>query len=534
MSAGLAMGAAYVYREAMAAAPEDYEIERQQVDSELGRIEDATGKVVRDLKVSAERIEKRVDTKLAAIFEAHEAMLLDPSLHQEIRREIDGELVNAEHALVRVFRRWERKFREMSAEEHRHKADDMADLGRRILLQMAGVKTTALEMMPAGRVLVARRLLPSDTVALPRRSVVAIVLESGGPGSHAALLARAMGIPTVAQLDQATERIADGELLIVDGLTGQVILRPDADTQARCQKSIGTLRNAGSEARQRCHESAQMLDGTAVAVLANVGCREDAVAAADCGADGIGLFRLEQYYLARKTPPTAEELLVELREISAPLQGKPITVRLLDLGGDKPLPFLKLPREENPFLGQRGVRLLLKYPELITTQLRALLSFSRDHDVRILVPMVTFASEMAFVRERLVALARELGLEKMPPLGAMIELPAAALCIPELLPHTAFLKIGTNDLTQFTMAASRENPQVSDYFVDDHPAVLRLVRLVIAEGGDVPIEVCGELAGRADAVPKLLELGVRALSVAPPLIPGIKEIIRKTAPKQQA
>lgn len=529
MSSGLAIGQAYVYREATAAAPESYDIEPHQVDSELVRIEEATAKVVRDLKVSAQRIEKRVDARLTAIFEAHEAMLQDPSLRDEIRREIDGELVNAEHALIRVFRRWERKFREMSAEEHQHKADDMADLQRRVLLQMAGVKTTALETMPEGRVLVARRLLPSDTVALPRRAVAAIVLESGGPGSHAALLARAMGIPTVSQVAQATEKIADGDLLIVDGFSGEVSLRPDAAEQARCKKQMDDLRGAGSQARNRCQESARMPDGTEVSVLANVGCREDAATAAECGADGIGLYRVEQYYLSRKTPPTAEELLVELREISAPLKGKPVTVRLLDLGGDKPLPFLKLPPEDNPFLGRRGVRLLLKYPELITTQLRALLSFSREHDVRILVPMVTLASEMADVRERLVTAAREMGIEKIPPLGAMIELPAAALCVPALLQHTEFLGIGTNDLTQYTMAASRENPLVGDYFVDDHPAVLRLVRLVVDEGGGVPIEVCGELAGRSEAVAQLLALGIRALSVAPPLVPAIKETIRKTS-----
>lgn len=528
MSSGLAIGEAYVYREATAATPEAYDIDRHQVDSELVRIEEATAKVVRDLKVSAHRIEKRVDAKVAAIFEAHEAMLLDPSLRQEIRREIDGELVNAEHALIRVFRRWERKFRQMSVEEHQHKADDLVDLRRRLLLQMAGVKTTALEIMPEGRVLVARRLLPSDTVALPRRSVAAIVLESGGPGSHAALLARAMGIPTVAQVAQATDRIVDGDLVIVDGFSGEVLLRPDEAAQAQCKRRMDELRDAGSQARTRCHQKARTADGTEVSVFANVGCREDAAAAAECGADGIGLYRVEQYYLSRKTPPTAEELLAELREVVAPMNGKPVTVRLLDLGGDKPLPFLTLPAEDNSFLGRRGVRLLLKYPDLITTQLRALLSFSREHDVRVLVPMVTFASEMAQVGERFAAIAREMGIDQLPPLGAMIELPAAALCVPDLLQHAGFFGIGTNDLTQFTMAASRENPQVSDYFADDHPAVLRLIRLAVQESGGVPVEVCGELAGRADSVSKLLDLGIRALSVAPPLIPVIKDRIRST------
>lgn len=530
MASGLAMGQAYVYRDAQSTIPAVCDIERHEVDNELSRIEEATARVVHDLKVSARRIEKRVDAKLSAIFEAHEAMLMDPLLRGEIRQEIDCELVNAEHALNRVFRRWERKFREMSTEGLQLRADDLADLRRRLLLQMAGVNTTPLEMMPEGRVLVARQLLPSDTVALPRRSVVAIVVESGGPGSHAALLARAMGIPTVAQVERATERIADGDLLLVDGFAGDVVLRPDEDQQSDCQRRMGGLQQVGQQAMGRCRESARRPDGTEVAVYANVGSREDADAAAHFGADGIGLYRMEQYYLSRQTPPSAEELLAELREIGAPLKGRPLNVRLLDLGGDKPLPFLKLPPEDNAFLGRRGVRLLLKFPDLITTQFRALLSLSQDHDVRVLVPMVTLASEMAQVRERLVAVAREMGIDQLPPLGAMIELPAAALCVPDILRNAEFLGIGTNDLTQYTMAASRENPYVSDYYVDDHPAVLRLIRLVVEEGGGVPIEVCGELAGRPDAVAKLLGLGIRALSVAPPLIPQIKEIIRETEP----
>jgi len=527
MSPGLASGNAFVYREAMAAAPEAYDIERHQVEAEFLRINRAADTVIEDLKVSASRIEERLDAKVAAIFQAHEAMLQDPILRQEIRKEIETELVNAEDALTRVFRRWERRFREMTEETHRHLADDMADLGRRLLLEMAGVKTTALEMMPEGRVLVARRLLPSDTVAMPRCSVVGIVVENGGPGSHAALLARAMGIPIVGEVPKATELIADDDVVMIDGFFGDVIVRPDEATQAEYRTKVSGLQATMSEARRLCREPARTRDGASVDVMANVGCVEDSVSAAENGADGVGLYRMEQYYLSRKTPPTEEELVATLHKIGGPMKGKPITARLLDLGGDKPLPFLKLPAEDNPFLGRRGLRLLLRYPDLMTTQLRALLTFSNEHDLRILVPMVTLADEMAQVRRRLEELAREMGVKKIPPLGAMIEVPAAALTIPDILKHADFFSIGTNDLTQYTMAAERENPLVSDYFADDHPAVLRLIRLVVEEGGGVPIEVCGELASRIDIVPTLLRLGIRALSVASPLIPGIKEAVRR-------
>jgi phosphotransferase system enzyme I (PtsI) len=524
-SPGVVIGPAFVYRERLAEAPPPYDIQQHQVEDEVARVDRAMEGVQANLQVSARRIEKRVDAKLAAIFEAHGAILRDPVLRQEIRREVENELVNAEHALVHVLRRWERKFRGLAEEGLRQRADDIVDLGRRLLQEMAGVETTPLEKMPEGRILIARRLLPSDTVALPRRAVLGIVLEFGGPGSHAALLARGMGIPTVTLAPGAAEQIVDDEEVIVDGTDGDVIARPDAAMRERYARKSDAVQAPLSAARGRCHETAKTCDGTAIRVLANVGCREEAVAAAEYGADGVGLCRLEQFYLSRKVPPTADELLAELREMFAPLQGKPITIRLLDLGGDKPLPFLKLPIEDHPFLGRRGVRLLLRFPDLITTQLRALLEFARAQEVHILVPMVTLARDMAQIRERLTALAAETG-RPAPPLGAMIETPAAALTVGDLRRHADFLSLGTNDLTQYTMAAGRENPLVAEYFQEDHPAVLRLVRMVVEEATGAPVEVCGELAGQLDAVPTLRKLGVRALSVAPPLVPSVKEAVR--------
>jgi phosphoenolpyruvate-protein phosphotransferase len=530
ISSGLVIGSAFVYHErqleALAGADE---IEEHQIEEEVQRIERATVTVAEDLRVSASRIEADTNAKLGAIFEAHEAMLQDPGLREEIRKLVGEELISAAHALSRVFRRRERKFREMTEPTHRQHADDVADLGRRLLRAMAGVKTTSLETMPPGRVLVARRLLPSDTVALPRRAVAGIVLEFGGPGSHAALLAEALGIPTVAQIPNVTAKVADNDELIVDGFRGEVVINPDKDTQARYTEEIHDAQARSAQARVSAREPAYTLDGTMVTVLANVGCREDVVAANDDGADGVGLYRLEQFYLSRKTPPTAAELLAELRATFAPVKGKPVTVRLLDLGGDKPLPFLKLPPEDNPFLGLRGVRFLLQYPDLLDTQLQALWQFSREYDVRVLVPMVTLAEEMPRVRSRFAAFANEATRQELPPLGAMIETPAAALCVADIKTHADFLSIGTNDLTQYTMAAGRENPLVNDYFLEDHPAVLRLVRIIVEEAGCVPVAVCGELARQLNAIPTLLKLGIHILSVAPPLVPGVKEAIRQIA-----
>jgi phosphoenolpyruvate-protein phosphotransferase len=526
-SPGLVVGKAFVYRNHLGALSVPRSISRHEIDEELSHVERAVETVREDLQVSAERIEAQAGPKLAAIFGAHEAMLGDPSLRDEIRKEIERELISAAHALVRVFDRWQERFRQMPDEQLRERADDLLDLQKRLLREIEGVETTALEKMPRNHVLVAHRLLPSETVSLPYRAVAGIILEFGGPGSHAALLARALGIPTVAQVLRATEQIADEEQVIVDGDLGEIILNPDAPTRARYVEKIRIGRDKQFHVKSLSRGPARTRDDIEIAVMANIGSHEDVVAAADNGADGVGLFRIEQFYLSRKTPPSVQDLLALFQEMFAPLAGTPITVRLLDLGGDKPLQFLNFPLEDDPFLGLRGVRLLLRYPNLLDTQFNALLEFSRKYDVRILVPMVTLAEDMAQIQRRFRELADAAGISRRPLLGAMIETPAAALTIRDIMQHADFASIGTNDLTQYTMAAGRENPQVNNYFVENHPAVLRLIRIVLEEVGQTPVSICGELAAELDTIPTLVKFGIRTLSVAPPLVPGVKEAIRQ-------
>ena len=528
-SPGLVIGPAFVYRDHPENLSPPRDIKRHQIEEELSDIERAVRIVRGDLKISAQRIEAQTGPKLAAIFEAHEEMLQDPSLRREIRDEVEGTLIDASQALARVFLRWEEKFRATGQEMLQDRADDLVDLQGRLLREIAGVKTTALEKMPPGRVLVARRLFPSDTVALPRCGVLGIVLEFGGPGSHAALLARALGIPTVALIPDATERISDGQEVIVDAFEGEVILSPDEGTRSRYEESIRKAQEETLQARSLSLEPVRTADGMEIAVMANVGCGEDVIVAAENGADGVGLYRIEQFYLSRKTPPSVPELLAELRSALAPLQGKRITIRLLDLGADKPVPYVQFPSEDDPLLGRRGVRLLLTYPDLLDTQLKALLELAQEHEVHILVPMVTLAEDMERIRRRLREVADAAGIEKLPPLGAMIETPAAALCVGDIIKHSDFLSIGTNDLTQFTMAAGRENPLVNRYYLENHPAVLRLVGIVLEEAGQTPVSVCGELAANLTSIPSLLKLGLRTLSVAPPLVPSAKQAIRRAS-----
>lgn len=528
-SPGLVVGPAFVYYDDKESLSPPRAIQQHQIQEELSDIERAVKIVREDLKVSAKRIEAEAGPKLAAIFDAHEAMLQDSSLRREIRDEVEGALIDASQALARVFLRWEEKFRATGQKLLAERADDIAGLQGRLLREIAGVTTTALEKMPKGRVLVARRLFPSDTVALPRRAVLGIVLEFGGSGSHAALLARALGIPTVTAISDATKRITDAQEVIVDGIVGEVILSPDAATKVEYEERARRLLDETHQLRRLSCEPVRTRDGQEAMVMANVGCGEDVTAAAENGADGVGLYRIEQFYLSRNTPPSVAELLTELRSVFVPLLGKRITIRLLDLGADKPVPFVQFPAEDDPFLGRRGVRLLLKYPDLLDVQLKALLEFAREQDVHILVPMVTLAEDMARVRRRLLKIASQAGIGKLPPLGAMIETPAAALSISEIIQHADFLSIGTNDLTQYTMAAGRENPLVNGYFVENHPAVLRLVRIVLEEAGQIPVAVCGELAADLESTSILLKWGLRSFSVAPPFVPAVKRTIRQAS-----
>lgn len=526
ISPGLARGPAFLYRNLFDSLPPGGPIEPGEVIGEQASIDRAVATVLSDLKVSALRIEAQTGPKLAAIFGAHEAILQDRGLKMEIFLQIEQNLIGAAQALAKVFHGWQSRFRARPEDWMRERADDLEDLQRRLLREISGVKTTMLEGMPPDRVLVAHRLFPSDTVALSHLRVAGIVLEAGGPGSHAAMLARAMGIPTVVQVMDALATIGQGDDVIVDGTGGTVILRPDARSVEDYEIRLRAERSAGEIARREAQQIAVTPDGLQIPVMANVGAPGDVVAALQAGADGVGLFRTEQLYLGRTTPPSAEELLETLRAMFEPMSGKPLTIRLLDLGADKPVPFLDFPVEDDPFLGCRGVRLLLRYPDLLDAQLEAILRFSREFPLRLMVPMVTTVQDMERVRARASAIAIRLGLRDPPPLGAMIETPAAALTVPAILRHADFLSIGSNDLTQYTMAAGRENPLVNDYFQDDHPAVLRLLRVIFDEAGGAPVTLCGELAGNPAMTGTLLQLGARALSVAPPLIPLIKRAVR--------
>ena len=526
ISPGLASGTVWVAGDILDCSAETHRIEPHQVDAEMERIRGAFAQVEAELEQLARRVSEQIDPSLGEIFRAHQLMLESLLSSNEFERELRGSLTSAAEAVKIVFRKWEAKFAAIQDETLRQRADDIVDLARRVLRQLEGADAFGLAAMPAGSVLVTQRLLPSDVVALSPKDVKAIVVESLGQGSHAALLAREKGIPTLAGLPGLLSQIRRGDEALVDAFREALIISPNPETRHDFEQRLETYRASLLTCKGECGKPAITRDGQTISVEANLAAYAGVDTVIENGADGVGLFRIEELYFARELPPSEEELFSELQHLVAPLREKPVTIRLLDIGGDKAIPSLRLPFELNPLLGKRGVRLLLDYPQLARTQLKALLRLSQAQDIRILVPMVTLERDMQQIRELLLAAAHEIGIESLPPLGAMIETPAAALTVGQIVRHADFLSVGTNDLTQYTLVAGRDNATVSDYYEDTHPSMLRLLGIIVAEASGKPVTICGELAGREEVIPTLLEIGFRALSISPPLIPTTKESIR--------
>ena len=527
VSPGLAKGKAFIYIDVLKRDSTFYKIESTQVDDEKSRIDKAIDDVRQSLTIDAKQIENKLGKGAADIFLAQETMLLDPSVVDELKTTMEAERINAEQAVRMVFRLLAGRFRQLNDEVLRERGDDIDDLSRRLLLALAGIQSHILENLPANTVLIARQLLPSDTVFLSRSNTVAVVAEFAGRAAHAALLARELGIPCVGGVPKLLETVHTGDVVLVNGNEGKVVINPDS-------RSMQENEDARNEMRKRYESLVKgrnigrtvTLDGIEVSVMANARSREDVELAMKYGSDGIGLFRTEPFFLSSKHFPSDREFAKFLLDNLRLAQGKYVNIRLLDIGADKNPSYVHLSPEPDPFLGRRGVRVLLEYPDLLDAQLRAVLEISQQFRIGILIPMVTTESDVVQVLEVFHRLADEMDIRELPRIGAMVETPAAALSIPSLKKHVDFFSIGSNDLTQYTMAAGRENPMVTQYFLDDHPTILRLIELVVEESGDTPVSLCGELAGRTDVMPSVLRTGLKSLSVAASLVPDVKNAIR--------
>ncbi|AHG01554.1 phosphoenolpyruvate-protein phosphotransferase (plasmid) [Halostagnicola larsenii XH-48] len=500
---------------------------------ELAAFERARDAARAALERELDRASERVGEAEAEIFDAHIQFLDDPQITDGVESAIEDGLP-ATHAVRETFDGFVDQFEGMDG-RMAERADDLRDVRDRLLRLLVDDESATEPSQADGPdaderiVLLADRLTPSDTANLDPDRVAGIVTKAGGRTSHAAILARSLAIPAIIQVGDALETIADGDHVLVDGEDGRIVVDPDDEALAATAES-------GPEIREGPVETT---DGKHVEVAANLGGTGELTPAVESGADGVGLFRTEFLFLDRETPPTEDEQYDAVTDVLDAFVGDRVVVRTLDIGGDKPVPYLELPEESNPFLGERGIRLSLdRHRDLFETQLRALLrAAASEHGdgLAVMVPLVSTIPELEGALEAVDDVAADLadeGIEHArPELGVMIETPAAVLCADQVAERVEFLSIGTNDLTQYVMAVDRESEALADLHDPLHPPVLRAIRRTVEAGRaeDAWVGMCGEMAGDPDLTELLVGLGLDELSMSAVTVPAVKRRIEETS-----
>jgi multiphosphoryl transfer protein len=521
---GIAIGPARRPAATPAAPPSATEEPVGDPASERARLQEALDAARAEIESARQQIARRAGQAEAAIFDAHLLLLGDPTLVEPAERDIDDG-ASAAAAWQAAIAAAAGDYRALDDDYLRERAADVEDVGDRVLRQLTGAGARAV--MSDRGILVVADLAPGEAAELDPELVEGLAVAHGGPTSHAAILARALGIPSVVGIGDALLAVAEGTTLVLDGEAGTLEVDPPAEALAAREQALAAVEARRRRARERAHEPARTRDGEQIEVAANIGAAGEVAGAVELGAEGVGLLRTEFLFLDRDTAPTEAEQCEVYEQIAAGLEGRPLIVRTLDAGADKPLRFLAQSPEENPFLGVRGIRLGLARPELLRTQLRAIIAVAQRHPVRVMFPMVATLAEYRAARAIAEAARSELG---APPLelGIMVEVPAVAVAAERFAREVDFFSIGTNDLGQYTMAAERGNEAVAELLAEPAPAVLRLVAAIMegAEAHGRWVGVCGELAGDPAAAVLLAGLGVDELSMAAPRIPEVKEALR--------
>ena len=479
-----------------------------------------------NVRLRLERVRNAGGAARHEIIAAHLEFLDDPTLNESAHEHI-AQGKSAGYAWRSAIRRSIAALESLDDARLRERADDLLDVEAHVLLALAGEARPMHLPLPEQAVLLADDLLPSELTALDGRRLVAIALSGGGATSHVAILAAAMEIPMLIGLGGELRNIAEGQTLIVDADSGTLYSAPTAEAVAKGRSTVETRLARSAALRLAAAKECHSLDGTRVEIFANLGSVTDAIAAVASGAEGCGLLRTEFLFIDRETAPTEDEQVQAYQSIANTLGGRPLILRMMDVGGDKPLRYLPLPAEANPALGLRGVRTALLHPNLMRTQLRAALRVQPFGVMRLLIPMVTDLSEILAVRGVIDELAAELKLDGRVSLGAMIETPSAALTAAVLIQAVDFLSIGSNDLTQYTLAMDRGHAELARRTDALHPAVLQLIAAagIAGDAAGKLVAVCGGVAADRTAVPILLGLGIRELSVVPAAIPALKRQI---------
>jgi phosphotransferase system enzyme I (PtsI) len=530
-SPGIVIGKACVFQDIL------YLVERRNVEEghaeqEIVHLKQAIRQVTDELIQDNLRVSQEIGKREAEIFLAHVAILEDPYFISQIFQDIRENGINAEASVLRQIDEFKKVFEKMDDPYIKTRSQDLSDIGRRVIQKLMPSEDNICDLEEP-IIVVASELTPSDTIRLDRRKVLAFATESGGKESHAAILARSFGIPAVVGLEGLVSKVKKGDLLVVDGDMGMVVINPPEEVIQNYRNLQKTRESYRTELQKVIPLPSETLDGHEVRLWANIGSLVDLEYALHFGAHGIGLFRTELPFLVWRRFLSEDEQFSLYQKVLTQANGREVTIRTLDFGGDKFFEDGRNIKEKNPFLGYRSIRVFLKERSLFRQQLRAILRASIDGPVKILIPMISSMEEVLQVKELLELTKEELRSEGVPysdkiPFGVMIEVPSVAIIVDQLVKELDFLSIGTNDLIQYTLAVDRDNDLVNSLYQPLNPAVLRLIQNVteVARDAKKPVALCGEMAGDPRYIPLLIGMGLEDLSMNPNSLLEAKKIVR--------
>ncbi len=502
------------------------------VEEEKLRLEKAVEASKEQVARIRDKVEVEVGAEEALVFESHLMLLDDPEFTGAAIENVAKNKISAENAVQELIDMYAAIFASIDDEYLRERMADVKDVGRRLLNNLCGAYEDELSNLPENTIVVAHDLTPSDTAQLDKSKVVAFLTDIGGKTSHSAIMARTLEIPAVVGMADITCSISSGDLVIVDGVKGEVLINPDSETLSRYRTIKDDYEAEKRQLKSLIGKNVIDKNGRHIEIAANIGSPEDVSKVLENGADGIGLFRTEFLYMDRESMPDEDEQYGAYKTVLEKMENKPVVIRTLDIGGDKRLKYLEMPDELNPFLGYRATRLCLDRPEIFKIQLRALLRASVYGNLKIMFPMISSLREFVAAKEILEECRKELKAEGISysediEVGIMVEIPSAALTADELAKHVDFFSIGTNDLIQYTIAADRMNEKVSYLYEPMHPAVLKLIKMTIEEAHKAGkwCGMCGEMASDESAIPTLLEYGLDEFSMSASSILSAKKFI---------